>query len=74
MFGLRRLPIEFRADAPIGKIEGVCYAPDALVRVDFDGGETELYAALDDMDATVVKAVETDGLLIVRPQVRIWAK
>ena len=58
-------PYAYRDNAPIGKIEGVCYAPDALVRVDFDGGETELYAALDDMDAAVVKAVEVDGLLVV---------
>lgn len=58
-------PVEYRDNAPVGRIEGVCYAPDALVRVDMTGGETELFAALEDISAVVVKTVETDGLKIV---------
>lgn len=57
-------PYEYCDNAPVGKIEGVCYAPDALVRVDIAGGETALFDALDSIDAEVVKTVETAGRLI----------
>lgn len=46
-------------------IDGVCYPPVGSYRVDFDGDEDELYAALDRINARVVRSERVDDLLIV---------
>ena len=58
-------PYEYADNAPVGRIDGVCYAQNALVRVDFDGDEDSLYAALRKIDATTIKTVYDDDMLIV---------
>ena len=51
-------PIEALADA-------VCYMPNDVVRVGFDGSENDMRAALDNIDAVTVERTELDGLVIV---------
>lgn len=51
-------PIEALADA-------VCYMPSDVVRVDFDGSEDDMRAALSRIDAVTVERTELDGLVIV---------
>lgn len=59
-------PTEYDNNAPVAEIGGVCYSADSCYRVDFDGEEEDLYAALKKINASEVKRVElTDGLVLV---------
>ena len=59
-------PVEYKNNAPIQTVGGVCYSADSTYRVDFEGGESELYAALKKIYAEEVKRVVfDDGLILV---------
>ena len=59
-------PTEYELNAPVGRVDGVCYSADNNYRVDFDGEEKELYAALKKINASEVKRVDLDdGLVLV---------
>lgn len=49
----------------VEKVDGVCYAEDALIRADLEGGESELCAALDKISARVQATAVTGDTLIV---------
>lgn len=54
----------YENNIPVGEV-GLCYPADATVRLDLDGGEAELFSALDGMCAKAIKTVELDGVTVV---------
>ena len=59
-------PQAYSDNAPVESLDGLCYAPNTLVRFDTVGGEDELYSALKVICACEVKSVRMeDGMLLV---------
>ena len=56
---------EYVNNVPVESIDGLCYARDKLVRVDFEGGESDMYAALDRINAETVKVADCGGAVVV---------
>ncbi len=61
---------------PIARLDGLCYGRDDIVRVDMTGGEAEMYAALDAIDAVPIETGEAGDCIVVyafSPRVRASA-
>ncbi|MDE6966134.1 MAG: hypothetical protein K2O94_04045 [Clostridiales bacterium] len=58
-------PTAYYDNMPVASLDGLCYRADELVRVDFSGGEEEMYAALSHIGASQTDREETDGMIVV---------
>lgn len=63
-FGGKNGAMAYENNIPVGEV-GLCYPAGAAVRLDLDGGEAEVFAALSDIGARTVKTVELDGVTVV---------
>lgn len=57
--------VEYENNVPVAAVDGLCYNAHSLVRVDFDGGKPELYAALSRISAKEIKVAEIEGTTVV---------
>lgn len=58
-------PALYADNMPIGVVEGLCYPQESVVRVEAAGGEAELDALLARIDASKIKTVYTDDMVLV---------
>lgn len=64
-------------NVPIAAVQGLCYPADSVCRVDFCGGERDLFRALKAISASEIKRVEFDGAIYVyaySPRVAVKAQ
>lgn len=61
---LAKKAVYYADNAPCGKVDGVCYAPNACVRADY-GSVEELFAALDKIGAREVCRAESGGTTVI---------
>lgn len=58
-------PELYYSNEAAGALDGLCYPAEAECRVDFPGGESELFSALEKIDCRVIRVDRTDGLTVV---------
>lgn len=56
---------EYRNNADVGALDGICYPGGTTVRADYVGSEADMYDTLDGMLATPVASARSGGSLIV---------
>lgn len=57
--------VVYENNEPYAAVEGLCYSKDSVVRVDFCGSVSDLYAALDTMCAKVTEMRDVGGGVVV---------
>ncbi|MDE6402064.1 MAG: hypothetical protein K2L54_05555 [Clostridiales bacterium] len=58
-------PVAYYYNMPVCSLDGLCYRADELARVDFCGGEADLYSALERIGARETERADSDGMIVV---------